>query len=377
MRDSLARREKWLLVRGWFGPAFMNGLCLFTSMWLLHCATYFYVLQMTQTGKNIEVKSSASNMEGPHGGLSPGVHPPDTSYGSLEDPLEGWLGHISVNIHILDYVSATLPMLWFLLCVYLRDLQMWTKVLTCNAFLALAKGALGVMTVVPDSSGWQVCKDRLGPANLAFFEHNVPDPFEQGYMATFASILWMQLTGIHHSSLGTSMRYCSDMMFSGHTYFTCLYALGLIELVRRTLLANSEKKFMSKIIVGSVMAGCVLEQAVEITLVLWDRFHYTSDVAVAIMLTLLFYTNGPVVIAAKHWTAIHSPAKISPQEASHGKFTAKDGHVIRSEGDIWIPACCVPFCCISGFHHLISVEDHLDPSVDDAFVQSLAVPLLA
>ena len=34
-------------------------------------------------------------------------------------------------------------------------------------------------------------------------------------------------------------------------------------------------------------------------MVIANRFHYTMDVMMAILLTLLIYTSGPVAIAAK------------------------------------------------------------------------------
>merc|ERR1719261_1209281 len=43
------------------------------------------------------------------------------------------------------------------------------------------------------------------------------------------------------------------------------------------------------------------EQLMEIVLVIENRFHYTMDVAMALVLTLLFFTSGPVNIAAKRW----------------------------------------------------------------------------
>lgn len=39
----------------------------------------------------------------------------------------------------------------------------------CGALLALGKGFLAAATVVPDSSGWSQCRDRLGEAGREFF----------------------------------------------------------------------------------------------------------------------------------------------------------------------------------------------------------------
>lgn len=87
----------------------------------------------------------------------------------------------------------------------------------------------------------------------------------------------------------------------------------------------------------------ICEQCLEIYLILRDRFHYTADVVVAIMAALVLYTNGPLAIYAEWWAS------------SFGEFAPDE-----SEGNIWVPPCCVPFCdphgdCLgmgNGYHKL-------------------------
>lgn len=153
------------------------------------------------------------------------------------------------------------------------------------------------------------------------------------------------------------------------------------------------------------MAVLVGEQLVEIVLVIRNRFHYSMDVAMAILLTLLFFTSGPIAIVAKAWTgwkgwdkewdddgyevelitkltchlyhteeySDHLRAKKlkelwkETQPPEEGLATVADIRVwaesqgltmvpkkiIRTDGDIWIPCCCFPFCCLWGRSHII------------------------
>merc|ERR1719498_45767 len=99
--------------------------------------------------------------------LSAGLTPTDVSFGSLQDPIEGKLGWTQVDMHLVDMTAAVCPMLWFTLTLLTDDLMMWTKCLVSASFLFVLKGALAFMTVIPDSIGWQNCKDRLTAEGMA------------------------------------------------------------------------------------------------------------------------------------------------------------------------------------------------------------------
>jgi len=126
---------------------------------------------------------------------------------------------------------------------------------------------LGVATIVPDGSGWDICQKRLGDETVAFLRDEIPNPFVKGYGATAWAHLKNELTGPHHDVLGSGMRYCADMVYSGHTYFTCLYALGLLELVRCQLVKRGVS-FKDL----DVEASC---------------FHCSMDILVAVLIKLL------------------------------------------------------------------------------------------
>merc|ERR1719199_1180479 len=95
----------------------------------------------------------------------------DTSFGSLNDPLESWLGYRNISIGVLDKIAAFFPAGFAFVCVLNLDLRTYTLVMICNAFLALIKGALGAMTTVPDSIGWDKCKERIGADGVNWFLH--------------------------------------------------------------------------------------------------------------------------------------------------------------------------------------------------------------
>lgn len=355
---------EWRLIQ-WMFPVFINGCCIFLCMWFLHMATYFYIMQMTHFEETYTLKTGSTNfsmpMTGQRGSFSPGATIQNVSFGSLEDPLEGWLGFEAVNIHVLDGVAAAFPFVWMVGTVWTKDLHLWTKILTSNALLALGKGCLGMMTIVPDSSGWANCKDRLGEKSIAFLREGIPNPFTEGFYKTFFAIAHMELTGPDHDRLGSGMRYCADMMYSGHTYFTCLYALGLLELTRRHVIRLQLEEWKKTGVLIAVTIVCIVQQAVEIYLVLKSRFHYSMDIAVAVVATLLVYTNGPVVLYAQWWSTHKSIFHAEHVQEEDGRYHAAlsvDKQKLRPEGDLYVPPCCLPFACMfQGYHHLVSVAE--------------------
>ncbi|CAE8632108.1 unnamed protein product [Polarella glacialis] len=359
----------------WAFPAFVNGSCLFASMWLLHIATFYYVKLMDREELAYVVNSNYTAGQASYA-LSPGLRPNDLSYGSLQDPLEATLGFKAVPLKVLDMVSATFPFIWFLLVLKIGDLQNWTKVLLCNAMLGLGKGIFGALTIIPDSIGWQQCKARLGEANLEFLRHEVPDPSTHGLLSTASKLLLTEFVGPHENRLGSGMRFCADMMYSGHTYFTTLYILAILELARQEMRRNNWKH--RKYFMALIYVVCVVEQSTECFLVILNRFHYTIDVLMAIIMVFLVYTSAPVVIAAKLWRRWRvcildhkgpegDDQGLQAAELQAMKKKAQEMNMVvipaatlrsalRDEGDIVVEPCCVPFCCLAGRHHILSHE---------------------
>jgi hypothetical protein len=304
----------------------------------------------------------------------------------LRDPLESSLGRPEyVRLPLLDSVAALFPCL-FVIFTYFRaphTLQVWTKVCICGGFLFTLKGMLAAMTTVPDAMGWETCiGDRLKPEGLLWMRgtHSLSEFF-------FLDFRW--LMEYHHP-----LRYCSDMMYSGHTFCVTLFALGCYESLRILLEGKGVRQRMDKaknavekatykvsggrndirmysvVKIASLTLLSVLaigEQAVEIYFVMLSRFHYSSDILVALVVTFLFYTNSAIAIFAKQWElrglnvfSMLSGCRIGGPPTSVGKDEWEEKDMWISKGDVYIPWCCIPFCCMSGRGHLYSDDGILE-----------------
>lgn len=377
--DDTLRHEvlKWLL------PMLYAMFGFYVQSACLHYATYAYVHKYA---------------------LDPRAPPAHNEYATLADPVEDSLGpQRHMDIHAVDAVAALFPMLFLTLSVYfasrkvgtklyarsmqLNTLQLWTKVMLCAGFLFIIKGIVGAVTTVPDSSGWNVCKDRLKPEGLRWMEQE----------HTFWSMLildfrWNVLWHRH------PLRYCADMMYSGHTFTVTLFALGLYELIR---IARPPQQYQRLAVVEKMICLTMLvilsvgEQLIEISIVEETRFHYTSDVVTALVMTFLFYTNGAIAVSAKRWSqdglkplmALPAAARVyfysrkvgddwdavqddseqaeSPAVRLEREFKPSWRRLV-SKADIFIPPCCVPFCCLAGREHIYS--DRMVKDIVDAFV---------
>lgn len=358
------RRCKGICVAKWALPILLWMFSCFICMWFLHIGTYYYIQTMDRMNQAYMPDPDYKPTKA-HQSLSPGLGEQDVSYGSLQDPLAGRLGWKKVPISTLDAVSAALPVTWLLMTLWVGDLQHFTKVILCNSMLAIGKGVFGMITIVPDSIGWASCKERLGEENLAYFRNEVPDPHTDawGGLSPAIALLKMEACGPKCDRLGSGVRFCADMMYSGHTYFTCLYALALIELVRWHTRKRGWTVFWQNVAIGLVMFLAVAEQLVEAYLVIKNRFHYTMDIVMAMLLTFLWFTNGSISIAAKTWShwreppheLVHEPEELRALEGLIQKYdyALVPKALLRSEGDIWVPICCVPFCCLYGRHHIV------------------------
>merc|ERR1719215_1778972 len=95
------------------------------------------------------------------------------------------------------------------------------------------------------------------------------------------------------------LRYCSDMMYSGHTFVVTCFGLGLYELIR--IAEVGSKRGLKIGVLTLLVVVTVCEQFFEVLAVEMTHFHYTMDVIMALVLTFLMYTNGAINIAAKQW----------------------------------------------------------------------------
>lgn len=309
-------------------------------------------------------------------------------YTTLPDPIEDYMGRVSnANGYLgtLDMVAAFFPVLFLALtfadfCHSCSDigkgrgadqvvsLQTYTKVCFCAGLLFILKGLLGAATTVPDSSGFKVCRDRL--------TKNEQDMAGLNFMTanhTFWEFVVLDVNWIpeHHGLL----RYCSDMMYSGHTLVVTTFALGAYEMLRIVLDKYWEKDTPSVLVLKSLFLlalslAAIGEQILEIYFVEQTHFHYTMDVLMAIVVVFLVYTNGAICIFSKQWE-LRGISMLT--DWRYSCFTSEledddeDFQVdwVRtdmwiSRGDVFIPPCCIPCCCLAGREHLYSDSNILE-----------------
>lgn len=185
---------------------------------------------------------------------------------------------VEVPLWVLDLLMFPVPAICLSLVVWRKDLYMWTKLMVVNAGLAAGKAFCSVATVIPDSQGWQACKERLTingriPDAISQIQEARMDWHESG-VGSLLKVLRMELTGV---------RYCGDMIYSAQTFTILLYSLGLWEVLRR-----ANWSLLKVAPVGLLLAALVCSCAV---LSLLARYHYTVDVFLAVLLTLFMYDS--------------------------------------------------------------------------------------
>lgn len=322
--DNVAQRS----LRHWILPASWFAIALFCQSVGLHIATYYYIVWMDRLrGETaaIEValeQDDVANKEQ----LSA-----DLREGSLHDVVADYLGYHDIPMQAMDALSLLIPVTWACLVLWRRDLHCWTKCMLCGSLLALGKGVLAWVTVVPDSIGWKGCQERLGKHGLDFFREEGKLNFEQRFLGTLRDIVANEMVGFE----GRRFRFCADMVYSGHTYFVALFGLGTWDLVcHMTEALKREKRIKCWAIraaVGTVLSCTV---ALDVILILMNRFHYTMDVMLALFLVLLVHTNGVIAIFVRWWCDTGSPLELE-------------------EETMIIPPCCFPFCWLQGRYSVV------------------------
>jgi len=393
---SKGEKKPWLVFVKWVAPMFLAAFGWYIQSIGLHYATYSYVHHMKELLPTQRTKPE---------------------YATLPDPVAEYLGaQENIKLQILDMIAVAFPCAFVVLAFAKAKytLQVWTKVNICVFFLFCLKGLIGAVTTVPDSSGWEVCKVRLKKPGMDYMtqDHTFLD-------MVFLDFWWVPT----HFGL---LRYCSDMMYSGHTFVVTLFALGCYEVLRininihhvarerenmpkgpalpdeslatankecqtepinantkmdscltllSTTVANCWSKLKSKTGCHEVPRACRLgwhiaalallsliamgEQAVEMYCVLRSRFHYTSDVLMALVMVFLMYTNVAISVFAKQWEilgplsmvprSLHTkivpklPKGLLPLEVE-AKDELQENYVYVSRGDAYVPWCCIPFC---------------------------------
>mmetsp|Transcript_42497 Transcript_42497/g.98496 ORF Transcript_42497/g.98496 Transcript_42497/m.98496 type:complete len:504 (-) Transcript_42497:109-1620(-) len=333
-------------------PALVTGLCLFISMFLMHIGTHVYVQQMLEFDAKYVLRNTTSlpTQDGIAFSYEKGFG--GSSIGALEDPLTGRLGYKHFELGTLDKMAMLFPMSFVMLALLVDDLGCWTRVFVCHGLLALGKGIMSCLTIVPDSAGWEACKARLKEDGVEWMEQR----------RSIGEIFMLELRGV---TGGGGMRWCADMMYSGHTYFVTLYALGVYELVRNSVLGKRD--VWKRLLLTLVGTAGVLQQAFEIHCVLLNHFHYTSDVVMAVVMTFLFYTNSSIAVGTRNWVEflVTWPGSLDPDRDEENpkavphsyyfdqnrepalKNSPADERTLRpwvwsfdTAGEVFVPICC-------------------------------------
>jgi len=103
----------------------------------------------------------------------------------------------------------------------------------------------------------------------------------------------------------------------------------------------------------------------DLLLVLLNRFHYTMDVTIALVLVGLLFTNPAVALAAEFWVNGERPVLPLSQNVW------QSGGDKQGVGTVMIPPCCFPLCCFLGQYHFYGCADAQESPRDGANRQHL------
>lgn len=314
----------------WLVPATCFGVSFCIQNLLLHIATYIYVqwmyrLEESLASNKFEVTATSSGVQ-----LSSKI-----GEGALNDLSAMVFGFRPVPMLLIDCLSLSVPTVWLGGVLWRLDLHLFTKCCFCGSFLAIGKGCFSVLTVVPDSIGWGACKARLGKDGVAWFSNssnvnfdNVPDSLHS--LGELLIITVVPPSMSHYRIL----RFCADMIYSGHTYFVALFSLGLYDMFRG-ITQYWKHRLLWRGLLGMVLMLLVLA---DITLILLNKFHYSIDVVLAIIVVFLYYTNAAISRSVAWWA----------DEVWVPKGNRLAVKSYSGNGEIFIPPCFCPFCLMSG-----------------------------
>jgi len=272
----------------WIRPMFLFAFCFAMQSIMLHVATHFYLFSTLQQEEVIHsVPTGATDK-------IPEERRERLEVAQLFDLGSVLVGGKNLPLSILD-LSGGIPMLMFM-GVYVasavrgnHSIGMWVKTLMVGAFCALVKGFFDMITILPDSSGLPHCEARLKATGLAALSslHFADDP-----LGTLASMLNLKTF---------KLRYCSDMMVSGHTYFAVLFSLSsykMIKYVSRDM--DTKKRDAVRSAAFFVTFACIMA---EMVMVASTNFHYTVDILASVWLVSLAWDSSHIETLAADWSA--------------------------------------------------------------------------
>jgi len=266
-------------------PMFLFFCCFALQSFLLHVTTALYVRYMDRIKDELETLRSASNQPVGLAKVEGGEMFDLVSHlfvatetGENEAVRDG---NVKIPMFILDLsgiIPAGLCVLTFGASAYLNrfHIGLWYKTFLVACCMAIMKGILDLVTVLPDSIGWKQCQERLGDAALQQLR-------DRRWFSNFWATLWQAMIDEIIGVEGKRMRYCADMMVSGHTYFAALFSLAAYKLTGAVDFPLWAQRLVAFV--------CVLCLILEMVLVAAARFHYTVDMLVSVILVCLLWDS--------------------------------------------------------------------------------------
>jgi hypothetical protein len=185
----------------------------------------------------------------------------------------------NINILYLDLIaifSFLLFIISYLITYYYNKntYYIFTKTITIAIILSILKGIFNIVTIIPDSGGYDKCISRLGNDTVNFL---INLDFNNNLFNSLIKLLKVEILGLNNKH----MRYCSDMILSGHTYYVVLYNIASYDIICKNI-HNIIICNIIKIILISIVI-------IEIILILISKFHYTVDVLFSLVIVILLY----------------------------------------------------------------------------------------
>lgn len=271
----------------WLFPPFIFFICFSFQSFCLHIATKEYIDYMINIRELFNQTKIDNNIE------------KQITEGQLYDVFGYLVGkytngsNINIPLIILDllgifslfiFSSLIIIMIYFDYDV----IGIYNKTFIIASIMATSKGIIDMITIIPDSNGWDVCQKRLGDHPIKYL--NSIDFSNHFFMSLFHMIKF-EIFGLDHHRI----RYCADMMISGHTYFVVLFLIASYKIVSIVI----DKRSYQMILIKLVVMMFIIVEIITISL---ERFHYTVDIVMAIMLVILLWDSKTVDMIAYNWS---------------------------------------------------------------------------
>ncbi|CAK0789615.1 unnamed protein product [Prorocentrum cordatum] len=194
----------------------------------------------------------------------------------LQDLTASWLQEpLVVTQWFWDVTVVPLPMMALLAMFLCKHKLVYCKAALVFAALLSGRAACGLLTVVPDASGWEQCQQRLN-------KRGIEDMGTHAELLDFRNDFWGSLLEVLSVEVGGS-RYCGDMIYSKHCFILLLSTLVINDLLGR---CHGHRRCI-RVVIG-VLTWTYTISASFATIA--ARYHYSLDVFLAFRGTVADFT---------------------------------------------------------------------------------------